>query len=86
MKAVIIDDEKRNRDYLRSMLSRHEDLEIVGEANNGIDGLEIITAENPHLIFLDIMMPNMTGLEMLANLGNHSSEVIFVTGYDQFAL
>lgn len=87
MKAVIIDDEAPCREALIWDLSEyHPDIEVCGEAANGRDGLEVIRAQQPDVVFLDIEMPVMNGLQMLKELGGSAPHVIFTTAYDEFAI
>ncbi|GAB3909113.1 LytR/AlgR family response regulator transcription factor [Mucilaginibacter boryungensis] len=84
-KTLIIDDEQLARQRLKRLLSPYDELEIIGEAINGADGLEKIEALRPDLIFLDIEMPVLNGFEMLAKL-NRQPKVVFTTAYDQYAI
>lgn len=85
-RALIIDDEKLARHRLRELLKPHQDwVDVVGEAENGKKGLELIQSSNPDLVFLDIQMPVMSGFEMLQNL-EHSPRIIFVTAFEEYAL
>lgn len=85
-RAVIIEDEKLARNRLKLLLDHYSDtIEVVGEAENGFLGIELIAKQKPELIFLDIQMPGMTGFEMLIKLENIPL-VIFTTAYDEFAL
>lgn len=84
-KVIIIDDEPPAREVIKHFLRDHEDFEVVGEAENGFDGLKMIQAENPDLIFLDIQMPKLTGFELL-ELIDEPPAIIFSTAYDQYAL
>jgi two-component system LytT family response regulator len=87
MRAVIIDDELKNIFYLRHLLSKHcPEVEVVGEARNAADGRQVLSHVNADLVFLDIVMPEKTGFDMLASLGSYDFEVIFVTGYDQYGV
>lgn len=85
MKVLIIDDERLAREELKSLLSSFNSLDIVGEAKNGVEGIEKIQEEAPDLIFLDIQMPGMNGFEMLKKL-EYIPKVVFVTAYDEYAL
>lgn len=85
IKALIIDDEKLARSRLKRMLAKYETIEILGEAQNGQEGLELVQKLQPDLIFLDIKMPLLSGFEMLSRL-RPSPYIIFTTAYDQFAL
>ncbi len=81
----MIDDEAPARQLLREYLAEYPDLIVVGEAANGVDALRIISEHRPELIFLDIQMPGLTGLDVLARL-DELPLVIFSTAYDQYAL
>ena len=83
--TIIIDDERLAREELKSILSGFEQIEVIGEARNGEEGIELISELEPDLLFLDISMPGMTGFEMLKRL-DQIPRVIFVTAYDEFAL
>ena len=85
IKTLIIDDERLAREELKSLLLPHDEIEIIGEAKNGEEGIKLIHELKPDLIFLDISMPGMTGFEMLKQL-DEIPKVIFVTAYDEFAL
>ncbi|MBU3660246.1 MAG: response regulator transcription factor [Flavobacteriales bacterium] len=85
MRTIIIDDERLAREELRSLLKEYQEIEIVAEAINGIDGIEKIKEFNPDLIFLDVSMPGMNGFEMLKQLED-LPQVVFVTAHDEFAL
>lgn len=85
MKAILIDDERLARTELKSLLQNHEQIKIVGEAKNGIEGIELIESLKPDLIFLDIQMPELNGFEMLKKL-EHIPKVIFTTAYDEYAI
>lgn len=85
MKALIIDDERLARAELRRLLAAHPHIEIVGEARNGTEALELIARLAPELIFLDIQMPGMTGFDLLSRLDD-APQVIFTTAFDQHAV
>lgn len=84
-KTLIIDDEQLARQRLKRLLKPYEQIEIIGEAANGADGLEQIEAQRPDLIFLDIEMPVLNGFEMLSKL-DRQPKVVFTTAYDQYAI
>jgi two-component system LytT family response regulator len=87
MRAVIVDDEPLARDGLRMLLAEYDDIQIVGEAGNGADALGIVDLTQPDLMFVDVQMPGMSGLDLAAALpAEHSPNVVFVTAYDSFAL
>ena len=85
-KTILIDDEPISINRIKRLLKEYDDtFEIIGEALNGQEGLELIEELRPDLIFLDIEMPILTGFEMLEKL-TFMPIVIFVTAYDQFAI
>lgn len=85
LKVVIVDDEAPARQLLRQYLSMHPELVVVGEANNGVDAIKVIQEMRPELIFLDVQMPGLTGLQVLTHL-DELPLIIFSTAYDQYAL
>jgi two-component system LytT family response regulator len=85
IKIIIVEDERPARDLLKSYLEEFTELEVIGEYNNGFDGLKAINELKPDAIFLDVQMPKLTGFELLEVLEHHP-EVIFTTAYDQYAI
>ena len=85
LRTIIIDDEELARNLLQTYLKENPDIEVVGQCENGFDGVKMINELQPDLVFLDIQMPKITGFEMLELL-EHKPEIIFTTAYDQFAL
>jgi len=84
--AIIADDERLMRDLLRTRLSQvWPDLEIIGEAKNGDEAVQLVDDLKPDLTFLDIRMPGKTGMEAARDIGD-ASQVVFVTAYDQYAV
>src|SRR5580704_1857693 len=88
LRTLIVDDEPVARKVLREELDSFDDVEIIGEADNGALALERISADHPDLVLLDLQMPVMGGLEVVRNLrhGAHMPVVVMVTAYDQYAL
>lgn len=87
LRAIIVDDEALARQGLTMRLESFEDIEIVQEAKNAKEALEAIVRFEPDVVFLDIQMPGMTGLEMLEKIqADVMPLVIFVTAYDEFAV
>lgn len=87
VRAVIADDEPRARQFLERLLSEHEDMEVVGSAKNGGEALAMIAEKRPEVAFLDIHMPDLSGLEVARHLkGDEAPVVVFVTAYDQHAI
>jgi len=85
IRVLIIDDEIPAREIIKYYLQDYQNIEIVGESDNGFDAMKLITNLNPHLIFLDVQMPKLTGFEMLELLDN-PPQIIFSTAYDQYAV
>jgi DNA-binding LytR/AlgR family response regulator len=85
--AIIADDERLMRDQLRMRLAEvWPELEILGEAKNGEEAVELVRQLKPDLTFLDIRMPGKTGIEAAAEIGNNVTNIVFVTAYDQYAV
>ena len=87
LRALIVDDEPICRAGVARLLRDDREVEIVGEAGNGLDAVAAISGLRPDLVFLDIQMPEMGGFEVLRALAPaETPRVIFVTAYDQYAL
>ena len=93
-RAVIADDERLMRDQLRSRLTQvWPELDIVAEAKNGLEAVQAVKVHQPDVIFLDIRMPGLTGVEAAKeiaqlDLGEDAllPEMVFITAYDQYAI
>jgi two-component system LytT family response regulator len=83
--AIIIDDERLARNELKKMLVLHPEIEVIGEAANADEGLNLINELNPDLILLDVQMPVKTGFDLLQELEKLPA-VIFTTAYDEYAI
>jgi DNA-binding LytR/AlgR family response regulator len=87
IRALIVDDERRARAYLAKLVAAHSDVEIVGEARDGLAALREIERLEPDLVFLDVQMPEMTGLEVARAIRRDRMPfVVFTTAFDQYAL
>jgi two-component system LytT family response regulator len=85
-RTLIADDEQPARDRLKKLLTEHAgQIELIGEAKNGLECREMIDRLKPDLVFLDIQMPGLNGFEVLQQT-SHLPVVIFCTAYDEFAL
>ncbi len=85
--ALIVDDEPLVRQGIRDYLSSVADIDVVGEARDGLEALERIDAANPELLFLDVQMPEVDGFEVLRRIGRDPLPVVvFVTAYEKYAL
>jgi two-component system LytT family response regulator len=85
MKALIVDDERLARKELMKLLEEHPLIEVVGEAMNAEEAINMVNELNPDLLFLDIQMPGKTGFQLLEEL-DAVPFVVFTTAYDEFAL
>ncbi len=87
-KVVIIDDEKVAIDILIRKLKRYPEYQVVGMAQDGENGLRLINDEQPDVLFLDVEMPDMTGIDFLEKLRevDHDCDVVMCTSYDEFML
>jgi two-component system LytT family response regulator len=86
IRTVLVDDEQPARERLRQLLGAHGDVEVVGEAEDGLQAAERIAELTPDLVLLDIQMPGASGLDVAASLGPPRPAVIFCTAYDQYAV
>jgi two-component system LytT family response regulator len=86
LRTLLVDDEQPARDRLRQILSTDGSVEIVGEAEDGVQAIERIGELAPDLVLLDIQMPGCGGLEVAASLGRPRPAIIFCTAFDQYAV
>src|SRR4051794_39510479 len=86
-RVLIADDEPLARERLALFLSEEADVELVGQAANGSEALQMIESLHPDVVFLDVQMPELTGFEVIEQLSpTERPIVVFVTAYDQFAV
>jgi len=85
IRILIIDDEAPARDLIKHYLKEVDSLEVIAECADGFSGLKSISVMKPDLVFLDIQMPRLTGIELVEVL-TEKPEIIFTTAYDQFAI
>jgi serine phosphatase RsbU (regulator of sigma subunit) len=86
IRALIVDDEKPARDRMAGLLSEFDDIDVVGEAEDGDSALAAIALERPDLVFLDIQMPGKSGLEVASLVGPPRPRFIYCTAYDRYAV
>ncbi|ANI82215.1 two-component system response regulator BtsR [Kosakonia oryzae] len=87
LKVLIVDDEPLARENLRILLQEESDIEIVGECGNAVEAIGAVHKLHPDVLFLDIQMPRISGLEMVGMLdpGNRPY-VVFLTAFDEYAV
>jgi two-component system LytT family response regulator len=86
IRALIVDDEQPARERLRQLLGAHADVEVVGEAEDGVQAIERVAELAPDVVFLDIQMPGASGLDVAASLGRVRPSIVFCTAFDQYAV
>lgn len=88
LRAVVVDDEQLARDELCYLLDEVGGVEVVAQADNGLEALEAIGRHGPDIVFLDVQMPGLTGFEVARRLTDRHPPVtvIFVTAFDQHAI
>jgi len=87
LKTIIVDDETLARRGLRHRLKAVEDVQIIAEASNGREALDLIREHDPDLVFLDIQMPGMDGFDVLRALPRRKlPSIVFVTAFDDYAI
>lgn len=86
IKVLLIDDEKHCLITLEFLLQQLDDIQIIGMAQNSMDGIRLVNEFNPDIVFLDIEMPNQNGFDFLAQFPTIPFKVIFTTAYDQYAV
>ena len=94
VRAVIADDERLMRDQLRARLAEvWPELQIADEAKNGLEAVEMVAQHRPEVVFLDIRMPGLTGVDAARQIAQMAlgedevlPEIVFITAYDQYAV
>jgi two-component system, LytTR family, response regulator len=87
LRALLVDDESSAREELRCLLQRFEDVQVVGEAANALEALELISTLDESVIFLDIAMPGFNGIDLAHRLQEKldSPTIIFITAHEEYA-
>ncbi len=86
MRILIVDDERPARDKLRRMLVQEQGVTAIEEARDGVEALEKVASFAPDAIFLDVQMPEVSGLEVAASLPQPAPLVVFATAFDEYAV
>ncbi len=85
IRTIVVEDEPLARNLLRSYIAMHDDIELVGEASDGKEGLALVNELAPDLLLLDIQMPEMSGVA-LARAMKRDPAIVFVTAHDAHAM
>ena len=83
---LLVDDEAPARARLRRLLLAHAQIEVIAEARNGREALELCAQHEPDALFLDVQMPEVDGLSVAASLPEPAPAIVFVTAFDHYAL
>ena len=86
LSVLVVDDEPHARRHIKNLLLKDEDVEVIYECKNGKEVLNFLKNQIPNIIFLDINMPGISGVELAETLKTMDTFVIFSTAYDQYAL
>jgi two-component system, LytTR family, response regulator len=87
LRTVIVDDEQDAVDFINSIIVEFcTSLEVVGKANNVVQGVAVINDKKPDLVFLDVEMPNGTGFDLLAQFPEKDFDVVFITAFNHYAI
>ncbi len=87
IKTVIIEDIPHTRDMIQSILSQDRpDIQVIGEAENVTDGLAVIAATQPELVFMDIRLTDGTAFDLLEKLPQITFKIIFITAFEDYAI
>jgi two-component system LytT family response regulator len=87
LRVVVVDDEQLARQRVADLVRTHRDLELVGQAEHGSAGLDLIVDCRPDLVFLDIQMPELDGFQVISALDDDAlPAVVFVTAFDEYAI
>lgn len=85
--AILIDDEPKALAILKNKIERFcSNVTVIAETQNPEEGLLLIKEKKPHIVFLDIAMPQMSGFDLLTQIPRPDFEVIFVTAFDEYAI
>ena len=88
LRTIVVDDEQLAREELCFLIGQLDDVDVVGQAGNGIEALRVVEEQSPDLVMLDVQMPGLSGFEVARRLlrAGIEAQFIFVTAYDQHAI
>lgn len=86
-RVLLVDDEPLARERVRKLLEQEPEIELIGECSDGASAVQMIQKEAPDLVFLDVQMPELSGFEVVQQVGAEKvPAIVFITAHDQFAL
>jgi two-component system LytT family response regulator len=87
IRALIVDDEYLARERVAKLLESHEEINVIGQAKNGSQAVELIEMKVPDLVFLDVQMPDFDGFEVIKKINPKTTPyIVFATAYDMYAI
>lgn len=86
LRVLVVDDEVLARQRIEDLLAKEENVVLAGIASDGVSAIEAIRELRPDLVFIDVQMPGMSGIEVAKELGEAMPATVFVTAYDQHAV
>jgi two-component system LytT family response regulator len=87
LRIIVVDDEPLSRRGVRALLERHGDVEVAGEAGNGVEAVALIQRASADILFLDVQMPGLDGFGVLSSIDvDNAPLVVFITAYDSYAI
>ena len=87
LRTIIIDDEPDAVNFIHSIIKEYcPALEVIGKANNAMDGITVIRENRPDLVLLDVEMPHGSGFDLLAQFPDKTFDVIFITAFNHYAI
>lgn len=87
IRTLIVDDEHYARDELALLLAEHDDFEVIESCSNAVEALKLIAREKPDVVFLDVQMPRISGMELVGMLDPEAMpRIVFVTAHDEYAV
>jgi len=85
MRVLVAEDNPNELNFIKELLLQDKDVEIIGEANNGLEALNLFAKKKPDVAFLDISMPGLSGMELAKKI-NQKAIIVFITAHNEFAV
>ena len=89
IRTIVIDDEYLARERIKKLLEPFSDIRLIGEGKNGEEAVDLVSLKSPDLLFLDVQMPGLNGLEAIKRMQLQQIPlplIVFTTAYDNYAL